>query len=238
MTLHDRLKALRKESGLKQTEIVEYMNNKGFSVHGYTISRWESGVRKPSVEEFFALCDLYKISDVRLAFTGVPGIPTQEILLDGLNADGKAHARKYVNMLRDDPLFTIKKPSAEPRVFRLYDIPVSAGSGMYLDSADFAEITAEDLIPDDASYAVRVRGDSMEPKYYDDQIVFIREQPSINVGEIGIFALNGESYIKRLGDGKLISLNAKYEPIVIGEDDELRVCAKLLVLIRIDMYEK
>ena len=228
MNLHDRLKALRKDSGLTQIEIVEYMRSKGFQAQAYTVSRWENGSRKPSVEEFFSLCDLYKIGDVRLAFTGIPGIPTPDILLDGLNADGKIHAKRLINMLRDDPLFTTQRPPIEPRIFRLYDIPVSAGTGMYLEDANFVEITAEDLIPNDASYAVRVRGDSMEPKYYDDQIVFIREQPTLSTGEIGIFSLNGESYIKKLGKNKLISLNSNYDPIDISEDDDLRVFGKVI----------
>jgi len=153
----------------------------------------------------------------------MPGIP-----LDGLNADGKAHARRFVEMLREEPLFTTKNLSSEPRIFRLYDIPVSAGADMYLLSSDYEKITAEDIIPSETSYAVRVRGDSMEPKYYDEQIVFIREQPTLEHGEIVVFALNGESYIKELGRGELISLNNKYASIEIKETDDFRVFGKVI----------
>ena len=42
-------------------------------------------------------------------------------------------------------------------------------------------------------------------------------------GEIGIFSLNGEAYIKKLQDDKngvfLISLNEKYPPIPVREHD-------------------
>ena len=51
-------------------------------------------------------------------------------------------------------------------------------------------------------------------------------------GEIGIFALNGEAYIKKLKDDKdgifLISLNEKYEPIRVGENDRLDIFGKVL----------
>ncbi len=48
------------------------------------------------------------------------------------------------------------------------------------------------------------------------------------VGEIGIIYLNGDVYIKKLGEAELISLNKKYEPIQIGEYDSFRVFGKVV----------
>ena len=49
---------------------------------------------------------------------------------------------------------------------------------------------------------------------------------------IGIFALNGEAYIKKLQNDKdgifLISLNEKYAPIKVGENDRLDIFGKVL----------
>ena len=51
-------------------------------------------------------------------------------------------------------------------------------------------------------------------------------------GEIGIFALNGEAYIKKLQNDKdgifLISLNEKYAPIKVSENDRLDIFGKVL----------
>ena len=41
-------------------------------------------------------------------------------------------------------------------------------------------------------------GDSMEPEFHDGQIAWVLQQESVANGEIGIFALNGEAYIKKL----------------------------------------
>ncbi len=44
----------------------------------------------------------------------------------------------------------------------------------------------------------------------------------INLGEIGIFIVNGESYVKKLGDKELISLNPEYNNIPLTEDSKCR----------------
>ena len=55
-------------------------------------------------------------------------------------------------------------------------------------------------VPENAHYCLRVNGDSMEPAYRDGDIVFVeRLDGSVSEGEIGIFFLNGEGFIKRLG---------------------------------------
>lgn len=72
----------------------------------------------------------------------------------------------------------------------------------------------------------------MEPEFHDGQIAWVLQQESVANGEIGIFALNGEAYIKKLQNDKdgifLISLNEKYSPIPVGEDDRLDIFGKVL----------
>jgi len=107
-------------------------------------------------------------------------------------------------------------------------VAVSVGLGLYFESDDYEEITADTLIPKGTDYAVRVTGDSMEPMFYDEDVLFIREQQTIENGEIGIFNLNGEAYVKRLEGKKLVSLNPEYKPISLHEYDDLRVMGKVL----------
>ena len=51
-------------------------------------------------------------------------------------------------------------------------------------------------------------------------------------GEIGIFYLNGDAYIKKLQEDKngvfLISLNEKYFPIPVGENDSFDILGKVI----------
>jgi len=118
--------------------------------------------------------------------------------------------------------------SSSKRLFRLYDIPVSAGLGNYLDSGGYEMIEVDDLVPDSADYAVRVSGDSMTPRFADQQIIFIHEQLALDEGEIGIFCLNNDAYLKKLGRGCLISLNPEYGPLPIREHDEFKTFGKVV----------
>lgn len=102
------------------------------------------------------------------------------------------------------------------------ELPVSAGTGVYLHD-DYAEqirvVANEETIR--ANYALRVAGDSMEPRFYDGDIVLVETQPSVEIGEVGIFIYEGEAYIKKFGGDRLISLNSKYDDIKITDPNSL-----------------
>ncbi len=55
--MHERLKELRIERGLKLKEVAEYMN-----VTIRAISRYEDGTREPSVEMIVKFCKLYNVT--------------------------------------------------------------------------------------------------------------------------------------------------------------------------------
>ncbi len=97
---------------------------------------------------------------------------------------------------------------------------VSAGAGEVL----FDDVCTERItVPDRpqyrrVSYAVKVSGHSMEPLYHDKDILLVEPTCEISVGEIGIFNVNGQAYVKKLGKGKLISLNKGYDDIPLTEE--------------------
>ena len=47
----------------------------------------------------------------------------------------------------------------------------------------------------------------MEPTYHDEDKVFIEKCDTIDVGEVGIFVVNGDVYIKELGKGDYICID-------------------------------
>lgn len=48
------------------------------------------------------------------------------------------------------------------------------------------------------------------------------------MGEIGIFIINGEGFIKKYGGDRLISLNDDYEDIMLSENNFNKYCGKVL----------
>lgn len=96
---------------------------------------------------------------------------------------------------------------------------VSAGYGNWLEEAEEITITVPDTpMTRRADFAIRVSGDSMEPRYSDGDLVFVKKQEDVEVGEYGIWIVDGSAYIKKRGVDKLISLNRQYPDVEQGED--------------------
>ena len=119
------------------------------------------------------------------------------------------------------------------RSIDIFENAVSAGTGNFLvDGPKETVCIDESILPEDTTFGVRISGDSMEPEFHDGQIAWVLQQESVANGEIGIFALNGEAYIKKLQNDKdgifLISLNEKYAPIKVSENDRLDIFGKVL----------
>lgn len=130
----------------------------------------------------------------------------------------------------------IDEPEDETEYLYLpfFDLPVSAGTGVYLDSEDAKKIRVpanEDTRKSD--YALRVSGDSMEPRYYDGDIVLVRQQQYVEEGEVGIFLYNDDGYIKIFGGDRLISLNKKYKDMMLSENDQFICLGKVMGILSI-----
>ena len=111
----------------------------------------------------------------------------------------------------------------------LYNLPVSAGPGVYLDD----ELAEQISIPlnektDSVSFALKISGNSMEPKYHDGDIVLVENTESVNVGELGIFVLDGNGYFKKYGGDRLISLNEEYGDILLKDYVESVCCGRVV----------
>lgn len=66
-------------------------------------------------------------------------------------------------------------------------------------------------------YAIGVNGNSMEPVYCDGDTLLVEMTEEISVGSIGIFSVDDNCYVKKLGEKELISLNSNYPNIPLNE---------------------
>ncbi len=98
--------------------------------------------------------------------------------------------------------------------------PVSAGLGDELEDYEYWEKVSVPLTPESrkADFILRVDGDSMEPKFSNGDYLLVRKQPAVDIGQIGIFDVDGKGYVKKYGGDKLISLNPKYKDISTTDD--------------------
>lgn len=104
------------------------------------------------------------------------------------------------------------------RAVLLYDLAVSAGVGEFLDASTAKEIyIPENPRTAEADFALKISGNSMEPKYRDGDILLVSDCDSVEVGEPAIFVLDGSGYFKIFGGDRLISLNKNYGDIMLKD---------------------
>jgi len=110
-----------------------------------------------------------------------------------------------------------------------YASAVAAGNGQMLQEEDFDKVRYPvSEVPHNADFAVRIAGDSMEPEFFDGEIAWVKSIPYTNIGEVGIYAVNGDSFIKQHGKNGLISFNKKYKPIKLSESDHVHTFGKVV----------
>ncbi len=220
----------RKNKKLSQVELSEKLAEKNIEVSNAAISAWEKGNSMPSAEALLATCEILDIHDIYTEFIGAnPMNPFKD-----LNEEGKQKVLDYVSLLVKSGDY--KKPSIidiKPRVMKVALTRASAGTGNFLDDENFEEMEIMEPVPPKADFGVYIDGDSMEPKFHDEELVWIEKTDVIETGDIGLFFLDGMTYIKKYVANNtgtfLVSLNARYKPIQVGEFSTFKVFGRIAV---------
>lgn len=139
------------------------------------------------------------------------------------------HGLKMVNLVMAEeterckkekkPILELVQPAEPPENLIEFYPAVSAGRGVDLtDINDAKQIkVVSNIYTRQADYVVRVDGESMAPRYHNGDKLLVQEVDDTDVGEIGIWFVNGLHYVKKKGEGKLISLNPEFPDIYTTE---------------------
>lgn len=239
MAFNEVLKEIRTKKGFTQQQVADALEiTKG------TYSGYETGRREPDVFKIKALAQLFDVSGDALLETGF----NNEIKF---TSEEKTHIKKYRtldehgkklvdNVLnleceRVESTRTPVIPIGNVITLSEFEQPVSAGTGVYLGDGS-QTITRE--VPSNeftrqADFILRVSGDSMEPKYSDGDRLLIKRQHDVGIGEIGIFILNNEGFVKKKEKDRLVSLNPAYEDILFHDEDSIECKGKVIGKIQI-----
>lgn len=225
----DTLKKLRTQKGLTSEELCAKIGIKGGSYRNY-----ERNDRKPDYDTLVKLADFYGVSTDYIL-----GRPTAQPPTDALerlfteksfSALEEELLRKYMELPHEARQAVVRfindatakalqrKNGTAPQkllVMKRSLHKVSAGTGYDLNDSDAWEtVTVKDT--DDsrkADFLLEIEGDSMETTFHDGETVCVQQTPCVEVGEIGVFWVDGCGYIKELGNDCLISHNSSYDPI-------------------------
>lgn len=222
MSFGSRLKARREQLGITQVQLAQMLGvTKG------AVGNYETEVSSPKADILYRVFDVLQC-DANYLFQDE--MNTQE----EITASEMEHIKKYRTLdgygkkmidlvlnLEIQRLADLADNEPFPNVIELplFDQPASAGYGNWIDEVGSELIPVPDTpTTRRADFCVRVSGDSMEPRYSDGDLVFVRQQDDVPVGDFGIWVIDGSAYIKQRAVSTLHSLNPNYEDVVRGEN--------------------
>lgn len=192
----ERFKLLRKERGLSQAALATEL---GFTKS--SVNMYERGDREPGLESLETIADFFNVdmdyllgkSDVQNRFLYTPASDAESVAL---------------------PDNILPMPAT-------YTVPLlgTIACGEPILAAENIEDNVE--VPEHihADFALRCKGDSMiNARIHDGDIVYIRQQPAVNNGEIAAVLIGDEATLKRVyvyeDHVVLQPENPAYEPLV------------------------
>jgi SOS-response transcriptional repressor LexA len=235
----------RHRKGLSLANFSKRLESVGLKVGGSAIAKWERGETMMNPYQLLAVCRVLDIENF-LSLCADYRPELSEIgqkKLDAYKADLLATGR-YM------PPSSVEENTVEYIEMPFSYLAVSAGPGEYLADEMFEmESFPAASVPAGADFALRINGDSMEPVYNDKQIVWVEKTTELQIGEVGIFIVDGEGLIKVLGEQDvdaddeddfsdsygglrkqpvLISYNKNYKPRVISASSQFTVVGRVL----------
>ncbi|MEZ3443617.1 MAG: XRE family transcriptional regulator [Lachnospiraceae bacterium] len=235
----DTLKKLREENGMTRKEAADKLKSLGIDISDKTLYGYESGRNSANADMFLSLCKIYKCNNIMETFSDT----VEDILFTnnewemiekyrGLDFHGKEmvdftllkewERSKEFSKKTDDIKVEPTELSAEivsMRIINYYYRVASAGTGQIIFDMPPTKRIEIPNTPEyrKVDYAIGVNGTSMEPLYHDGDMLLVEMRDDIEVGEIGIFRINGESFVKKRGETELISLNPDAKNIPLNE---------------------
>lgn len=235
-----KIKDFRLSRNMTQKELAERIG-----MGDTTIVNYEKGIRTPKKNTLFKISEVLKtsIDDFFPPITTTAPNSLVEQISDKvvqLTEPNQKNVLRYSSELLDkqntvtDSKNTVSELQATYYTYNYYDQPASAGTGQYLN--DVKVETIELPIEVDADFVVPIYGDSMEPEYHSGDYIFVKLSVDLSDGDIGVFAYNGDAYIKQLRitdqGAYLHSLNPDYDNIPITADTDFRTIGEVVEVYR------
>jgi len=172
-----------------------------------TISAWEKGKAKPNNKTIPRLAEIYGCS-VEEIMTGAP--PKARI--------------EYVHTDRSKQFM---------RIPVLGRIPAGIPFEAITDIEDYEDIPLADTVPGSTYFGLRIKGDSMEPEYRNNDIIILRQQNTCENGEDCAVMINGDdATFKRIKISDkgitLMPLNPKYDPIFYSRKEAIDLPVRII----------
>ena len=200
------LKYLRAKRGIEQIELARMLGKKS----GSSISSWESGTYTPKIGTLAKIADIFNVD------------------LDDLMNIDLSDASTPTNLI----------PISRASIVSIPILGTIKCGQPILAEENITGYREElsDRLPSGNLFYLKSQGDSMVPTIPEGSLVLIREQPTVEYGEVAAVLVNGDTEatlkrVKKQGDiVMLIADNPDYPPYVITKDNPARIIGKAVLV--------
>ena len=221
--------------GMNQAELAERIG-----VSRNTVAGWETNHSRPDLSVIPKLCAALRISlntffgverkrtaqETRLleVFSSLEEGDRESILwqMEGLR-ERRAEARRKAALV------------LPPKTVTLFvnELGAAAGFGAALGEAQGEKmVLLADRDTERADEVITVCGRSMEPTFFDGEQVLVQHTKELREGEIGIFLVDNEGYIKEFRKDGLHSHNPEYRTMNFREGQTVRCIGRVIGKLR------
>lgn len=222
-----------------------------------TVGKWENGTNAPTFKDLVKLVELFGVtSDYLLGLSNSPSkyaYPpfndnkeeyvgemfkqldegNQDVTVDFIeNRLDNQHLSKEIRE-KDHRKQIVKqdqRPTKRVSIYAKADAQGFELSEVPVDCLDYpVPIPVHDI-------AFKVVGDSLEPSFFDDEVMFVMKDSILRTGDICIVQLNSQYHVMKVsqnrenGDFLLNSLNSNEAPITLSEKDDFSIFGKIVLL--------
>ena len=217
--------------GLNQAELAERVG-----VSRNTVAGWETNHSRPDLGTLPALCRTLKMSLNAFFGTETKRSAEENRLLEvfsALEAQDRESILWQMEALRDRRAEQRRREESIPlpKTVTLFmnELGAAAGFGAALGEAQGEKtVLLADRDTERADEIITVCGRSMEPTYYDGDRVLVQHTKELREGEIGIFLVDNEGYIKEYRRDGLHSHNPEYRTMTFHEDQSVRCLGRVI----------
>ena len=222
-----------------------------------TVGKWENGSNAPTFKDLVKLVELFGVtSDYLLGLSDSPSKyayppindnkqeQVEEMFkeLDEGNQDATVdfienrldnqHISKEIkeNDLKKQIVINDERPTKRISIYARVNSQGFELSEVPVDCLDYpVPIPVHDI-------AFKVVGESLEPSFFDDEVIFIIKDSILRTGDISIVQLDSRYYVMKVsqnrenGDILLNSLNSNEAPITLSEKDDFSIFGKIVLM--------
>lgn len=210
-TLGEKLKYYRKSNDLTLDQLSKDLNkmDSNSKISKGRLSRWENDKDQPQLTSIKLLADYYNISLDYLM--GISDSPKKKDVIDFQKVD--------TNSFQKVPLIGT----------------IACGTPIFAEEniEDYVPIYFSENLKKENVFALRCKGNSMEPTLLNGDIVFIQKQPTVEDGEIAAVLIDGEATLKRVKhiDNKVLLMPDNtngFQPIVLDQKNPGKILGKVI----------